>query len=260
MPARSTPRHWRASAASCTSPGRASATTAGPTSTSSRSCAAGPEHRPARGAAGRPRPSRRRSSCRARPSVSTATAGTQLIDEAERGRHRLPRRCLRRLGGRDGAAEEAGVRVVHLRTGIVLSVRAARCKKQLRCSSSASGGSFGSGPAVAELDHYRGRGRRHPPPSGRRRPRRGEPDGATRPQRRVHPDARPRARRPSFLPIPSFGPKLLSGSGWPTTCSSLASGCRPGCSRAPATRSAPHARGGASSRAGQARVGMTPAG
>ena len=168
--ARSTRRRWRASAASSTWPAPASATTAGPTSTSSRSCAAGP----------------RAPSCwRARwpvsakpPSVLVSGSaigfygdrGDEVLDETSPRRHRLPRRGLRGLGGRDRARR--GGR--HPRGAHPHRHRAVRPGRRAEEAAPAVQGRRGRQarlrPAVAELDLDRRRGRRHPPPAGRRRP------------------------------------------------------------------------------------------
>ncbi len=111
------------------------------------------------------------------------------------------------------AAEEAGVRVAHLRTGIVLSPDGGALKKQLPLFRLGLGGKFGRGRQwqswisitdhVAAVEHLLSSEVRGPV-------------NLTAPNPVTNAEfAQTLARvlsRPSFLPIPKFGPKLLIGS------------------------------------------------
>jgi uncharacterized protein (TIGR01777 family) len=109
-------------------------------------------------------------------------------------------------------AEAAGVRVVHLRTGIVLSPDGGALKKQLPLFKLGLGGRFGAGrqwqswisidDEVAAIEHLLTSDARGPVNLT-------APNPVTN---REFADTLARVlRRPSFLPVPSFGPKLLLG-------------------------------------------------
>jgi uncharacterized protein len=71
---------------------------------------------------------------------------------------------------------------------------------------------IGVRPAVVELDQHRRRGRRHPLPAGPRRVRPGEPGRARAGHQRHLTKVLGRVLgRPTVLPVPRFGPKLLLG-------------------------------------------------
>ena len=134
------------------------------------------------------------------------------------------------------AAEEAGIRVAHIRTGIVLSAEGGALKKQLPLFKVGAGGKLGRGTQwqswisiddeVGAIIHLLGRGSTHPDPPAPTRPAPArtaqpapnQPAPSTSPRRTRSPTpsfAKTLARvlgRPSFLPIPSFGPKLVLGS------------------------------------------------
>jgi len=110
------------------------------------------------------------------------------------------------------AAEDAGARVVHLRTGIVLSAEGGALKKQLPLFKFGLGGKMGSGDQwqswisiddeVAAITHLLT----------------AETSGAvnlTAPQPVTNAEFTDTLgdvlRRPTFLPIPKFGPKLVLG-------------------------------------------------
>jgi uncharacterized protein len=112
-----------------------------------------------------------------------------------------------------GAAVDAGVRTAYLRTGIVLSAKGGALKKQLPLFKFGLGGKFGKGnqwqswisidDEVGAIEHllsadvHGGVNLTAPNPVTNAE--------FTKTLARV-------LKRPSFLPIPSFGPKLLLGS------------------------------------------------
>jgi uncharacterized protein (TIGR01777 family) len=109
-------------------------------------------------------------------------------------------------------AEAAGVRVVHLRTGIVLSPDGGALRKQLPLFKLGLGGRFGDGrqwqswisidDEVAAIEHLL-------TSEARGAVNLTSPNPVTN---REFADTLARVlRRPSFLPVPSFGPKLLLG-------------------------------------------------
>lgn len=111
------------------------------------------------------------------------------------------------------AAEEAGTRVAHLRTGIVLAAHGGALKKQLPLFKFGLGGKFGSGRqwqswisledevgAIVHLLTAEVAG-----PVNLTAPTPVTASEFTATLARV-------LKRPAFLPIPSFGPKLLLGS------------------------------------------------
>ena len=129
-------------------------------------------------------------SCRAPQSDSTAIGATSsstrraapgsgfLADFAGSGR-RPPR-----------PAEAAGVRVAHLRTGIVLAKEGGALPRCCRCSSWARR-SLRVGPPVDELDQHRRRGRGDRPPADERPRRPGQPHRAEPVTNAEFADARP---------------------------------------------------------------------
>ena len=156
--------------ASCTSPARASATSAGPTSYKRRDPRephAG--HRAARAGAGRvssasravllsgsaDRLLRRPRATRCSTEASTLGHGLPRRRRAGSGRRRRPRR------------EAAGIRVVHLRTGIVLAAKGGALRKQLPLFRLGLGGRLGSGKQWQSWISHRRRGRRDRAPAQR---------------------------------------------------------------------------------------------
>lgn len=135
----------------------------------------------------------------------------QLDESSDPGNGFLPDVCLA-WEGSTAAAAAAGVRVAHLRTGIVLSTDGGALAKQLPLFRFGLGGRFGSGrqwqswisihDEVAAIEHLL-----TSEVSG--------PVNLTAPTpvaNRDFADTLARVlRRPSFLPVPSFGPKLLLG-------------------------------------------------
>ncbi len=130
------------------------------------------------------------------------------------------------------AAEDAGVRVAHLRTGIVLSGQGGALKKMLPLFKFGLGGRFGDGrqwmswisidDEVRAIEHL----------LDSRRDRAGQPDRAERlPQRRLRQDARRRARAACRgFPYPSSGPSSCSAASSPTRwCSARSTSLRRCC-------------------------------
>lgn len=139
--------------------------------------------------------------------------GDEVLDETSpRGEGFLADLC-QRWEEATAPAEAAGVRTVHLRTGIVLSPSGGALKKQLPLFRLGLGGTFGSGrqwqswislhDEIGAIDHlltvdvHGPVNLTAPEPVTNRE--------LTRTLARV-------LRRPAVLPIPSFGPKLLLGS------------------------------------------------
>ncbi len=139
--------------------------------------------------------------------------GDQVLDErSERGDGFLADVCSA-WESSTGVAEAAGVRVAHLRTGIVLSPEGGALKKQLPLFKLGLGGRFGSGEQwqswislddeIAAIEHLLTSDVAGPVNLA-------APAPVTNAE-----FARTLASvlgRPSFLPVPSFGPKLLLGS------------------------------------------------
>ena len=97
--------------------------------------------------------------------------GDELLDEASpAGTGFLPEVCVA-WEAATVAAEEAGIRVAHIRTGIVLSGQGGALEEAAPAVQGRRRRQARLRPAVAELDLDRGRGRRHPPPADRGRPR-----------------------------------------------------------------------------------------
>jgi uncharacterized protein len=109
-------------------------------------------------------------------------------------------------------AEQAGVRTVHLRTGIVLSAKGGALKKQLPLFKLGVGGKFGSGrpwqswihidDEVGAIKHLLTSADRGPVNLTAPSPVRGA-DFAKALGKALN--------RPSFMPVPAFGPRLLLG-------------------------------------------------
>ena len=109
-------------------------------------------------------------------------------------------------------AAAAGVRVAHLRTGIVLAPKGGVLAKFLPLFKFGVGGRFGPGTPVDELDQPRRRGVGDRPPPDQRRERRREPDGARRRyQRRADRHARRRAPPPDDPARAGVRPACCSG-------------------------------------------------
>jgi uncharacterized protein (TIGR01777 family) len=140
-----------------------------------------------------------------------ARADEVLGDDAEHGSGFLADVC-KEWEAATAPAERAGVRTVHLRTGIVLSKDGGALKKQLPLFKLGAGGRFGNGrqwqswisidDEVGAIIHLLSSTL-----SG--------PVNLTAPEPVTNADfARVLARvlkRPSFFPVPSFGPALLLG-------------------------------------------------
>jgi uncharacterized protein len=138
--------------------------------------------------------------------------GDEVLDETStKGSNFLTDLCVQWEAG-TAPAESAGIRVAHLRTGIVLSPKGGALKKQLPLFKLGLGGKFGSGKAwqswisiddqLAAITHLLG-----VDVSG--------PVNLTAPTPVTNGDfAKTLGRvlkRPALLPIPAFGPKLLLG-------------------------------------------------
>ena len=139
--------------------------------------------------------------------------GDELLDETSpAGGGFLPEVCVA-WEAATVAAEEAGIRVVHVRTGIVLSGQGGALKKQLPLFKVGAGGKLGSGrqwqswisieDEVGAILHLLTADVRGPANLTAPNPVRNAEFTKT---------LAGVLGRPSFLPIPSFGPKLLLGS------------------------------------------------
>jgi uncharacterized protein len=135
----------------------------------------------------------------------------ELDETSTRGTTFLSDLCLK-WEAETAAAEAAGIRVAHIRTGIVLSPKGGALKKQLPLFKLGLGGKFGSGKAwqswisindeVAAITHLLSAD-----VSG--------PVNLTAPAPVTNAEftkvLAAVLKRPALLPIPSFGPKLLLG-------------------------------------------------
>jgi uncharacterized protein (TIGR01777 family) len=139
--------------------------------------------------------------------------GDELLDEASpAGTGFLPEVCVA-WEAATVAAEEAGIRVAHLRTGILLSGEGGALKKQLPLFKVGAGGKLGSGrqwqswisivDEVGAIVHLLAADVRGAVNLTAPNPVRNAEFTKT---------LAGVLGRPSFLPIPSFGPKLLLGS------------------------------------------------
>jgi uncharacterized protein (TIGR01777 family) len=139
--------------------------------------------------------------------------GDELLDEtSSAGRGFLPEVCVA-WEAATVAAEDAGIRVAHIRTGIVLSGQGGALKKQLPLFKAGAGGKLGSGrqwqswisieDEVGAILHLLAADVRGPANLTAPNPVRNSEFTKT---------LAGVLGRPSFLPIPSFGPKLLLGS------------------------------------------------
>ena len=159
-------------------------------------------------------PTRRRCCCRARPSAIYGDRGDEVLTETSApGQGFLPELC-RAWEAATRPAEEAGIRVAHLRTGLVLAPDGGCSAGMLPLFRFAFGGRLGRGrqywPWVA-LDDEVGAIRwllDHdvPGPVNLTGARPGD-------QRRVHPGAGRVVHRPAVLPVPPFGPELAPRPG-----------------------------------------------
>jgi uncharacterized protein (TIGR01777 family) len=139
--------------------------------------------------------------------------GDEVLDETSpAGRGFLPEVCVA-WEAATVAAEEAGIRVAHIRTGIVLSGQGGALRKQLPLFKVGAGGKLGSGrqwqswisidDEVGAILHLLTADVRGPANLTAPNPVRNAEFTTT---------LAGVLGRPSFLPIPSFGPKLLLGS------------------------------------------------
>jgi uncharacterized protein (TIGR01777 family) len=139
--------------------------------------------------------------------------GDEVLDETSpAGRGFLPEVCVA-WEAATVAAEDAGIRVAHIRTGIVLSGQGGALKKQLPLFKVGAGGKLGSGrqwqswisieDEVGAILHLLTADVRGPANLTAPNPVRNAEFTKT---------LAGVLGRPSFLPIPSFGPKLLLGS------------------------------------------------
>ena len=146
-PAGSTPTPWPAPTPSSTSRARTSATDGGSTEARKREVLSrARDHRPAVADArasldGR----RRRCCCRRRGSARTATAGTTCSTRTSRSATTFFADVVRQWEAATAPAQDAGVRVVHLRTGIVLARGGGALGRLLPLLRRGVGGPLGSG-------------------------------------------------------------------------------------------------------------------
>ena len=172
-------------------------------------------HRPARPHAGRAAAARRRCSSRARRWATTATAATRCSPRPRRPATTSRRRSCVAWEAATAPAAEAGIRVVHLRTGIVLAAHGGALQRMLLPFKLGLGGRLGSGEqymswitlddhvgAIRHLssraDRCRGAGQPH-----RARTRRPTRSSRARSARALH--------RPTVLPTPLFPLKAVYG-------------------------------------------------
>ena len=137
---------------------------------------------------------------------------TQLNEQSSVGEGFLAEICAK-WEASTAAAEEAGVRVVHLRTGIVLSTEGGALKKQLPLFKFGLGGKMGNGrqyqswihidDEVAAITHLLGTDTAGPVNLTAPFPVTNAVFTAT---------LGDVLGRPTFMPIPKFGPKLVLGS------------------------------------------------
>ena len=156
---------WTASTRSSTWPAPASVTTGGPRRTSSRSRLAGRRHAHGRLGAGRAR--------RSRP-VPVLVSGSAVGYYGDRGDEVLTETSspgqgflsdvVRAWEGASKPAVDAGLRVVYVRTGIVMAPEGGAFGPVLPLARLGLGGPLGSGPAVVAVDHAARRGPRDPAP------------------------------------------------------------------------------------------------
>jgi uncharacterized protein len=138
--------------------------------------------------------------------------GTETLDERSPGGTDFLATICKQWEAATGPAEAAGVRVAHLRTGIVLSTSGGALKKQLPLFKLGLGGRFGTGKQyqswIALTDEVRAISfLLGAPISG--------PVNLTAPNPVTSAEFTKALgsvlKRPAVLPIPSFGPKLLLG-------------------------------------------------
>lgn len=137
---------------------------------------------------------------------------TEFSETSQVGRGFLADVCIQWEAATE-RAENSGVRVVHLRTGIVLSPNGGALKKLLPLFKLGAGGRMGSGKQwqswisiddeIAAIDHLLESSVRGP--VNLTAPKPVTQSEFTKTLARV-------VKRPALLPVPSFGPKLLLGS------------------------------------------------
>ena len=126
-------------------------------------------------------------------------------------RRRVPGRAVPAMGGRGRPGASAGVRVVHLRTGLVLRRR--RPAGPLKPCSSPASAAGSAGPPVHALDLDHRRGRRDPSSArARRRVRAGESDRAGPVTNAEFTKTLGQMlHRPAVMPAPGFALRLVLG-------------------------------------------------
>lgn len=137
---------------------------------------------------------------------------TEFTESSPAGRGFLADVCVQ-WEAATAAAERAGVRVAHLRTGIVLSPKGGALKKLLPLFKIGAGGRMGSGrqwqswisidDEIAAIDHLLSSSVRGP--VNLTAPKPVTQAEFTKTLAKV-------LKRPALLPVPSFGPKILLGS------------------------------------------------
>lgn len=138
--------------------------------------------------------------------------GDELLDESSEGGDGFLADICRRWEAATTAASDVGVRVVHLRTGIVLTPDGGALKKMLPLFRFGVGGKFGNGrqwmswisltDEVRAIEHLLNSSVAGPVNLTAPNPVRNADFAAT--LARV-------LRRPAILPVPKFGPRLLLG-------------------------------------------------
>ena len=139
--------------------------------------------------------------------------GSEVVDEQSTSGDGFLAEICRRWEAATAAAEAAGIRVAHLRTGIVLSSEGGALRKMLPIFKLGAGGRFGSGDQwmswisiddqVRAIDHLLTADVEGPVNLT-------APDPVTNEE--FADTLGDVLGRPTFLPVPKFGPKLLLGA------------------------------------------------
>jgi uncharacterized protein len=139
--------------------------------------------------------------------------GDEVIDESSANGDGFLAEICRRWEAATAPAEAAGIRVVHIRTGIVLTPKGGALKKMLPLFKLGAGGKFGSGRQwmswISLTDEVRAI--EHLLTSSTSGPVNLTAPGPVR-NAEFAGVLGTVLRRPSFVPVPKFGPRLLLGS------------------------------------------------